>query len=83
MKKYFFTYGSEGQPYIGGWSEVEAKDEDMARELFRLVHPSKNGFLPCSSVYSEYDFYQTKMPKNGNFGAFCHEKIRLEIEYAH
>ena len=23
--KYYFTYGTDGQPFVGGWTEVEAQ----------------------------------------------------------
>lgn len=83
MARFYFTYGSEGQPYVGGWSEVEAEDEDAARELFRLVHPLRDGFLPCGGIYTESEFNRTRMWKDGNFGAFCHERIRLEVRHLH
>ena len=24
MAKFYFTYGLEGQPFVGGWTEIEA-----------------------------------------------------------
>ena len=24
MARYFFTYGTDGQPFVGGWTEVDA-----------------------------------------------------------
>lgn len=45
-KKYYFTYGSDGHPYIGGWTEVEAPDAKMACMAFRAVHPDKGTGLP-------------------------------------
>ena len=79
MELFYFTYGTEGQPFSGGWTEIEAPDEDTARAVFRLIHP-KNGFLNCSSVYPEERFKRTKMAgPGGNFGRFCQEKITLQV----
>lgn len=25
MARYFFTYGTDGQPFVGGWTEVDAR----------------------------------------------------------
>ena len=78
MAKFIFTYGSEGQPFYGGWTEVQADDMELAEAAFRIFHPSKDGFLNCCSVYTEDEFKRTRMagPK-GNLGHFCHEKIDL------
>lgn len=57
MDKFYFTYGSEGHPFVGGWTEVEARDERMACAAFRTVHPDKTeGFLDCCAVYDEERF---------------------------
>lgn len=79
MSKFYFTYGIEGQPFVGGWTEIEAPDGAIAAELFRAVHPDKTpGILNCAWVYSEEQFKQTEMADpNGNFGYFCHEKITV------
>ncbi len=54
MPKFYFTYGSEGHPFYGGWTEVEAPDEDTACAAFQAAHPDKHkGFLNCSMVYDE------------------------------
>lgn len=82
MKKFYFTYGSEGHPFVGGWTEVEAPDMNSACSIFQVVHPNKSGdCLNCSSIYAEDEFKRTQMagPK-GNFGARCHEKITLTVE---
>lgn len=82
MEKFVFTYGTEGQPFVGGWTEVIAPDRQAACAAFRAVHPDKTeGLLNCSSVYSEAEFKRTVMagPK-GNFGARCHETIILSVE---
>ena len=83
MAKFIFTYGIEGHPFSGGWTEVEAPDLNSACHAFRAVHPNKEGsnLLNCCSVYTEEDFKRTTMagPK-GNLGAGCHEKIVLAVE---
>ena len=82
MAKFYFTYGSEGHPYAGGWTEVVADDLNTACAAFRLFHPDKNpGWLNCCSVYPEEEFNKTTMagPK-GNLHRFCHEVITLRRE---
>lgn len=76
-KKYYFTYGTEGQPFVGGWTEVEAPNADMACAAFRAVHPDKvPGSLNCSSAYTEEFFLRSCMATpDGNFRKFCHERI--------
>lgn len=81
MARFYFTYGTEGQPFYGGWSVVEAPDRSMADAAFRAYHSDKmKGFLNCSSVYDEALFQSTSMATAGNFGARCHEIIRLSRE---
>lgn len=81
MAKFYFTYGTEGQPFVGGWTEVEAPDRRVACDVFRAIHPDKTeGLLNCSSVYSEEQFSKTGMAsRKGNFGSFCHEKISVAV----
>ena len=84
MKRYYFTYGSEGHPFVGGWSVVEAPDFHIAIQIFQAYHPNKEkGLLNCSTVYSEREFQRTKMAgPDGNFGVFCHEIITVRRETA-
>ena len=79
VNRYYFTYGTEGQPYIGGWTEIKAPDIHAACAAFRAYHPDKTeGILNCSSVYTEEAFKSTSMAgPEGNFGFFCHEKITI------
>ena len=78
MATYYFTYGTEGQPFIGGWTEIEAPDPETACAVFRIFHPDRyDAVLNCSSVYDEEYFLQSKMSKIGNLGAYCHERITL------
>lgn len=78
MNNYYFTYGTEGQPFCGGWTQVQAENEMQARAMFRVVHPDEiPGILNCASVYDEEYFIRTKMDRTGNFGAGCHEVIAI------
>lgn len=80
MPKFYFTYGTEGQPYYGGWTEISAPDIDIACALFRAVHPDRTeGYLNCSSIYPEKQFLKSVMAEKGNFGYFCHETITVTI----
>ena len=45
MSKFYFTYGSEGHPFVGGWTEVEAPDLGTACATFRAFHPDKTACL--------------------------------------
>lgn len=76
METFYFTYGLEGQPFVGGWTEIVAPDPKTAITAFRAFHPDKyEGILNCAFFYIGNDFKKTKMYENGNFGARCHEKI--------
>lgn len=80
MAKFYFTYGTEGQPFYGGWTEVEAPNIRAASFAFRAFHPDKTeGLLNCSDVYGEEHFKRTSMyGPGGNFGHRCHETITLQ-----
>ena len=81
MNKYYFTYGSSGQPFVGGWTTVIAPTRRMACILFRYYHPDKTeGVLNCASVYDEDTFEMSEMYRDGNFGERCHEIIQLRHE---
>ena len=84
MSKFIFTYGcgDENQPYVGGWTEVNAPSEAAAITAFRIIHPDKTkGIFACSMIYSEAAFLNTKMGKTGkNFGVGCREVINLSRE---
>lgn len=78
-KTYYFTYGTNGYPYVGGWTEIEAPNAHIACEIFRTYHPDRTeGLINCSSIYSENEFYKTEMQKEGNYGARCQERITLK-----
>ena len=79
MRSYYFTYGTEGQPFFGGWTEIEAPDMNSACALFRAFHPDRtDGYLNCCSVYAEEQFKASRMfGPEGNFGFRCHERIAV------
>ena len=41
MEKFYFTYGTEGQPFVGGWTLVEADNIHAAYAAFRAYHPDQ------------------------------------------
>lgn len=84
MSKFYFTYGTEVQPFRGGWTEVEAPSRNIAIGAFELFHPStEEGLLRCCSVYTEEQFKRTCMSgPDGNFGKFCHEHIVINHKLA-
>lgn len=77
-EKYFITFGSEGQPFKGGWIEVYAESESQARKLYNAVFPPNElGFARFSGCYSKGQFEKTKMYEKGsNLGAGCHGTIK-------
>lgn len=82
MQKFYYTYGLESHPFVGGWTEVEAPDIKTANAAFRLFHPDKDkGWLNCCSVYTEEEFKATKMAgPRGNHDHGCWERITLTHE---
>ena len=81
-KKYYFTYGTEGQPFVGGWTEVEAPTVHLACAAFRAIHPDKcPGILNCGDAYTEEVFLRSCMAgPDGNYHKFCHERITFTVE---
>lgn len=76
MQEFYFTYGLAGQPFIGGWSIIEAPSMSIAVDIFRAIHPDRTeGLLNCAMVYSKGAFEQTRMAVDGNLGSRCHEHI--------
>ncbi len=82
MEKFYFTYGWEGHPFVGGWTEIIAGNRAEACAAFRIFHPDKiEGLLNCCSVYTDAEFKNTRMFALGNnLGACCHEFICLKRE---
>ena len=79
IKNFYFTYGTEGHPFYGGWSKIEAPTREIAIALFRLIHPDKTpGLVNCSSIYDEETFRKTSMWIRGNFGIHEHEVVSMQ-----
>ena len=83
MAKFIFTYGSEGQPFVGGWTVVVANDMPEAIRIFNAIHPPKiPNLVNCGSIYTEEGFMKTSMSKSkyGNLGHRCHEIISVNLK---
>lgn len=82
MARFYFTYGTDGQPYHGGWTEITAPNRNAACAAFRAFHPDViPGLLNCSAVYTEDAFTKSCMSgPDGNFGYHCHETITIQRE---
>jgi len=79
--KFYFTYGTDKQPFYGGWTEVEATNKEMAITAFRTYHPDRaEGFVNCASIYDANSFAKTTMYEEGNFGYRCWERICITVE---
>lgn len=76
--KIYYTFGTdERYPYQGGWVEVEAPSMKEAHRAFRSQYPDRiAGRLNCADYYTARIFAGTRMAKEGNFGAFCHRRLR-------
>lgn len=81
MEKFYFTYGSDGHPFIGGWTEIIAPSKEVACAVFRGIHPCKYpDILNCCSVYTMEQFATSSMNgPNGNLGHGCWEVITVTI----
>ena len=83
MEKFYFTYGTDpGYPFRGGWTLIEAPSFDIAIQIFRAFHPDRqeSGCINCADYYRAGYFEQSESYKNGNFGGYCHEIIRVSHE---
>ena len=90
MAKFYFTYGTDGQPFFGGWTEVEAPDAHAACAAFRAYHPDKTeGLVNCSSIYDEEKFKLTGMyrailvPVPRNHHSAARSRYQLKRSYHH
>lgn len=84
MKMFYFTYGTDGQPFFGGWTVVIAPNYGAACLAFRAFHPDRTpGILNCSDVYDEETFGLSEMYRRDNLGYRCHEIITLRRQAAH
>lgn len=54
--KFYFTYGSSGMAYEGGWTEVEAPSITIAWQAFTAFHRAVNGITAFSDLYTESEF---------------------------
>lgn len=81
-KNFYFTFGSEGQAFKGGWLKVVAENIHQACQIFRAVCPDKyQGVLNCCDYYEEEAFKKTTMYKtNDNWGCGCHGTVSLNID---
>ena len=77
MERFYFTYGtSKNQPFVGGWTTVEAPSLDKAIKTFRKAHPDHiKGLVNCAFIYEEAEFNAKPMSSKGNFGSFEHERL--------
>lgn len=86
MTTFYFTFGSDGQDYVGGWTEITVPDRDgkpdfnAAVGIFNALHPPKGdyGSVDCGGIYTYEQFKGSRMSKDGNFGHFCHERVTVE-----
>lgn len=79
MENFYFTYGTNGHPFVGGWTKIEAPSREAAIAIFRAIHPDKyEGLLNCCSVYDQKEFCKTSMWREGNFGVHEHEVILMQ-----
>lgn len=78
MAKFYFTYGSEGYAFKGGWTVVEAESLNQAIGAFRVCHGNEDeDCIPCAHYYTEGEFEHTKLREKGNLGAFEWERINF------
>lgn len=75
MENFYFTFGTDkSQPFYGGWIIVKAKNMREAALIFKMYFPNLRHpeFCNCAGIYSEQDFQETGMYKQGNFKRRCH-----------
>lgn len=77
---FYYTFGTEEQcPFKGGWVEVEAETIRQANSIFRSKYPDRvPGVLNCACYYNDVDFELSGMKEKGNFGEFCHQRLKTE-----
>lgn len=81
MPKFYFTYRkTNGLPFDGGWTEIEAPTVDVALSAFRAFHPDKcKGIMECSDTYLQEMFESSEMYRDGILGHRCREIIRISV----
>ena len=76
---YYFTFGSAGQLFRGGWVRVKAGTLPEAQQKFADKYGDRawahRGCLNCASFYSEEEFKNTTMYESGNLGYREHDYI--------
>jgi len=82
MNKYYFTFGSAGQIYKGGWIIVHAHDYADAENKFFAYYGDRayvtgyhSGMFNYAFCYEELAFRKTSMEKTGNIGHYCWDEI--------
>lgn len=62
-RTFYFTYGeSENQPYVGGWTVVEAETLEEAKKAYIAYHPlTAEELISCACINSEEEFKETVM----------------------
>ena len=80
MAIFYFTWASaEEYDLHAGWTEVEAEDRGQACDIFKTVHPCRDGSnaINCAGIYDEATFKGTTAYSNGNFGKYCVERLSI------
>ena len=78
MKKFYFTFGREGDtPYHDGWVEVMAPSFDKAIEKYEGTFGKRR----YSFCYPDSTFEKLKMFTDGNFGKKCHARLIDGIDH--
>jgi len=78
---YYFTFGSSGQLFQGGWVRINANTLAEAQQKFIDHYGDKawtwndRGVPNYAFGYPEDRFQSTRMFREGNFGKFEHEFI--------
>ena len=79
--KFYFTFGSENQPFKGGWVIINADSREQACMLFRAAFQLDDEMIKCCNIFGEKEFKRTKIYReNDNFGSACHCELSLKIE---
>lgn len=66
MNNYYITFGSEGQPFKGGWIIIEAETIEQACKIFRAMYQYKetnDTLLKFCSIYTEKPLNKQKCIK--------------------
>ena len=81
IMKFYFTFGSENQPFKGGWVIINADSREQACMLFRAAFQLDDEMINCCNIFGEKEIKRTKMYREtDNFGSACHCELSLKIE---